>query len=60
MEDPGIILDRPAHNKGQSPRYDVSWDTCRTYIENTAGAAVDDQEHVTHLAASISVSDVGM
>ena len=60
MEDPDVIIDLRALNHGHSSRYDVFWDTCCTYIENTAGVAVDDRrhDHVTHLAAAMSVSDL--
>ena len=60
MEDPDVIIDLHALNQGHSWRYDVFWDICRTYIENTAGIAVDDRrhDHVTHLAAAMSVSDL--
>ena len=60
MEDLDIIIDVCALNQGHSSRYDVFWETCHTYIENTAGVAVDDRrhDHVTHLAAAMSVSDL--
>ena len=60
MEDPDVIIDLRAHNQGQPSRYDVFWDACRTYIEDTAGVSVDDRrhDHICHLAAAMSVSDL--
>ena len=46
MEDPDVIIDLRAHNKGQPSHYNVFWDACCTYVENIVGVAVDEVLHI--------------
>ena len=60
MEDPDIIIDLRQLNTGRKGQYDMFWDECKKYLQDSVGTAVDDRRHgtVTHLSTAISVRDL--
>ena len=59
-QDPKIVDDLRHHNPGRTPIYEIFWEECRKYLEDTVETAVDDRRHgeTTHLAKAISVRDL--
>ena len=60
MEDPHILQDLRALNKGKSSKYDAFWEKCEQFINEDVGLAVDERRHVqvSHLAWAISLRDL--
>ncbi len=59
LEDPDIVTDLRHLNTGGQGQYDVFWEECSKFLEESVGTAVDDRRHtnVTHIATAISVRD---
>ena len=57
-QDPEIVDDLRHHNPGRTPKYEIFWEECRKYLEDTVETAVDDQRHreTTHLAFEICLN----
>lgn len=60
MEDPDIIVDLRSLNGKDGTRFDVFWDHCKIFLNESVAVAVDDRRHcqVTHLARAISIRDL--
>ena len=62
MEDPDIIVDLHSLNGKDGTRFDVFWDHCKNFLNESVAVAVavDDHRHcqVTHLTRAISIRDL--
>ena len=59
--DPNTVFDlRSLNSSSDRQKYDVFWDYCSMYLNESIGTAVDDRSHsdVIHLAQAISVRDL--
>lgn len=60
-DEPSTVFDlRSLHSTTSRAKFDVFWDQCSLYLNETVGTAVDDRRHseVVHLADAISVRDL--
>ena len=60
-DEPNTVFDLRSLNSSTSrAKFDVFWDQCSSYLNETVGTAVDDRRHseVVHLAHAISVRDL--
>ena len=58
---PNIVFDlRSLNSSSDRKKYDVFWEHCSKYLNESVGAAVDDRRHsdVAHLAQAISIRDL--
>ena len=60
MEDPDIIVYLRSLDGKDGTRFDVFWDHCRIFLNESVAVAVDDRRHcqVTHLARAILIRDL--
>ena len=60
MGDVDVIVDLRHLNSGRKCMYEVFWQECSKFIQESIGQAVDDRRHeeVTHFATAISVPDL--
>ena len=57
-DEPNTVFDLRSLNSSTSrAKFDVFWDQCSSYLNETVGTAVDDRQHseVVHLAHAMSV-----
>ena len=60
-EDPNNVIDlRSLNSSSGRAKYDVFWDQCSRFLNESVGTAVDDRRHdnVVHLAQAISIRDL--
>ena len=60
-EDPNTVIDlRSLNSSSGRAKYDVFWDHCSRFLNESVGTAVDDRHHdnVVHLAQAISIRDL--
>ena len=60
MEDPDIIVDLRSLNGKDGTRFDVFWDHCKIFLNESVAVAVDDRRHcqVTPLLRVILIGDL--
>ncbi len=58
MEDPDIIMDLREKNRSHSEKYKVFWEQCRIYLQDMSAVHERRHDHVTYLAAALSVRDL--
>ncbi|XP_065883057.1 uncharacterized protein [Dysidea avara] len=59
--DPSTVFDlRSLNSSSDRKKYDVFWECCSKYLNESIGTAVDDRRHsdVVHLAQAISIRDL--
>ena len=59
-DDPDLVWDLRLLNEGQKGKYDLFWEKCERFFEESALAAADERRHnnVTHLATAMSAKDL--
>ena len=59
-EDPDLVWDLREHNAGRPEQYELFWEKCRKYLEESSQTAVDDRRQSTlmQMAWAMSAADL--